>query len=121
MYLAAGLLAAVLSAGVAAWGKPEFTLPSEEPTAYSQLPSGRYSIKIIGLLTTTCCRAIEIEMKKLPEVESAKADFETETLTLAIKLDRTLKMSTLRKALHLAADRVNFGGDYFAGRVTFLP
>ena len=116
------LTAAVLAAtACAAWGAPAFNLPSEEAVAYKELPSGHYAVKIIGMLTTTCGRGIEIETMKLPEVEAAKVDFDKETLVLTIRLNRTLRLSALRKALHLASDRVNLGADYFVGRITFLP
>jgi hypothetical protein len=118
--LAAGILVVVL-AGSVCQGAPAFTLPSEDAVAYKKLPSGHYAVKVTGMLTTTCGRGIEIEVMKLPEVESARVDFETETLNLAIKINRTLRLSALRKALHLASDRVNLGADYFVGKITFLP
>ncbi|MDD5628369.1 MAG: hypothetical protein PHU21_04855 [Elusimicrobia bacterium] len=54
--------------------------------------------------TTTCARGIEIEVMLLP-----------------VRLNRTLQLKNLRKSLHLAADRVNLGVDYFVGKITFLP
>jgi hypothetical protein len=118
---AAGILVLAVLAAPAARGAPAFALPAEEAVAYKELPSGHYAVKIIGMLTTTCGRGIEIEMLRLPEVESAKVDFDHETLDLTIKLHRTLRLAALRKALHLAADRVSLGADYFVGKITFLP
>jgi hypothetical protein len=117
----AGALVVAVLAGSLCRGAPAFTLPSEDAVAYKQLPSGHYAVKVIGMLTTTCGRGIEIEVMKLPEVESAKVDFDTETLDLTIKLNETLRLALLRKALHLASDRVNLGADYFVGKITFLP
>ena len=116
--LAAAILAACTGT---AWGGSGFSLPAEEAISYKLLPSGHYAVKIIGMLTTTCGRGIEIETMKLPEVEAAKVDFDKETLVLTIRLNRTLKLAALRKALHLASDRVNLGVDYFVGKITFLP
>jgi|GEM_PF-2051087 len=121
IWSAAAILVMTVLAGPIAWGAPAFTLPAEEAVTYKELPSGHYAVKIIGMLTTTCGRGIEIEMMKLPEVESAKVDFDQETLNLTIKLNRTLRLTAVRKALHLAADQVNLGADYFVGKITFLP
>ena len=118
---AAGILVLAVLAGPAARGAPAAALPAEEAVAYKDLPSGRYAVKIIGMLTTTCGRGIEAKVLKRPEVESAQVDFEKETLTLTIKLNRTLRLSALRKALHAAADQVNLGTDYLVGKITFLP
>jgi hypothetical protein len=114
-------LAALLLAAGAAWAAPGFNLPSEAATSYKTLPSGHYAVKVIGMITTTCGRGIEIEVMRLPEVEEAKVDFDKETLYLTVKLNRTLRLPALRKALHLASDRVNLGVDYFVGRITFIP
>jgi hypothetical protein len=118
---AAGILIVAVLAGPSARCAPAFTLPAQEAVTYKNLPAGRYGIKIIGMLTTTCGRGIEIELMKRPEVASAKVDFDTETLVLTIKLSRTLRLSALRRALHSAAERVNLGADYLVGKITFLP
>jgi copper chaperone CopZ len=117
----AGILVLAALAGMVAWSAPDFIPPEEESSSYKELPAGRYTVKIIGMLTTTCARGIENEVMKLPEVESAKVDFDQETMTVTVKLNKTLRLSVLRKALHLAADRVNFGVDYFVGKIVFLP
>jgi hypothetical protein len=118
---AAGILISAILAGPSAHGAPAFTLPAEEAATYKNLPAGRYEIKIIGMLTTTCGRGIEIEVMKRPEVESARVDFETETLFLTVKLSRTLRLSALRRALRSAAERIDLGAGYSVGRITFLP
>ena len=66
-------------------------------------------------------KGIEIEAKKLTAVEAARVDFDTETLYLTVRIDHKLRLKTLRKALHMASDRVNLGEDYFVGRITFIP
>ena len=117
------LPAAVLDAAVAApaAGAPTRPTPLAEPVAYQELPAGRYGIQITGMLTTTCARGIEQELQRLPEVESVKVDFDSETLSLTVKLNRSLRVKALRKALHRASDRVNLGTDYLVGKITFLP
>ncbi|MBI5239265.1 MAG: hypothetical protein HY926_02235 [Elusimicrobia bacterium] len=115
------LAALILAAGTAWSGPKEFSLPSEDAKAYKRMPSGHYAVKVIGMLTTTCGRGIEIETMRLPEVESAKVDFDKETMFLTVRINHTLRLPTLRKALHLASDRVNLGVDYFVGRITFIP
>ena len=114
------LAALVLAAG-AAWAAPGFRLPAEEATAYKIMPSGHYAVKVLGMITTTCGKGIEIEAKKLTAVEAARVDFDTETLYLTVRIDHKLRLKTLRKALHMASDRVNLGEDYFVGRITFIP
>jgi len=121
IWTSAGILAAAFWAGPAVQGAPASPLPAAEAAAYQELPSGRYAVKIIGMLTTTCGRGIEIELMKRPEVASAKVDFDTEALVLTIKRSRTLRLSALRRALHSAAERVNLGADYLVGKITFLP
>lgn len=84
------------------------------PTAreFTELPPGRYAITLTGLLTTVCGRAIAAEWAKLPEVESASVDFEKSTASLTVRLDRTLKVASLRKTLRRAERRANLGAHY---------
>ena len=91
------------------------------PVVYKKLPSGRYAAKVSGMLTTTCGRAIEREVSKLKEVESAKVDFDAERLVVTVRLDKTLRVSVLSRALHRAARKVNLGTDYVLGALTYLP
>ena len=88
---------------------------------YAVLPSGRYNIAVLGMLTTTCGRAIEMELAKLPEVASASVDFDAERLDLTVKVNHALSSSALRKALHRAARIINLETDYYVGGITFLP
>lgn len=91
------------------------------PLSESELPSGRYAVKISGMLTTTCGRAIERELAKLPAVESASVDFDSETATVTVKLDAVLTQAALRRALRRAARLVDLGTRYEPGEIKYLP
>lgn len=123
----ASLLAAALSllmapAGAAA---PQPTAAAAPPVVeerqYTQLTSGRYTLKVSGMLCTVCAKAIEAELAKLEEVDSAKADFELDAVLLVIKIERTLKVSTLRRALQKAARRVNMGAKFEVASLQYRP
>ena len=79
---------------------------------FAELPPGRYTIAVTGLLTTVCARAIASEWSKLPEVESASVDFEKSSATVSVRLDRTLKVALLRKTLRRAEKVANLGARY---------
>ncbi len=97
------LAAALISpASAAAPSTREFTV----------LPPGRYTITLTGLVTTVCGRAIAAEWAKLPEVESASVDFDKSSASLAVRLDRTLKVAALRKTLRRAEKLANLGAHY---------
>jgi hypothetical protein len=98
------LLAVVLSAPAyaAAPNAREFT----------ELPPGRYSISLTGMLTTVCGRAIAAEWAKLPEVEAASVDFDKSTAYVTVRLDRTLRVASLRKTLRRAEKLANLGARY---------
>ncbi len=73
------------------------------------------------MLCTVCGKAIEQELAKLEEVESAKADFELDRVLLSIKIERTLKVSSLRRALQKAARRVNMGAKFDVASLQYRP
>lgn len=79
---------------------------------FTELPPGRYTIAVSGLLTTVCARAIAAEWAALPEVESASVDFEKSAAHIAVRLDRTLTVASLRKALRRAERLANLGARY---------
>ncbi|MDD5303808.1 MAG: hypothetical protein PHS14_11965 [Elusimicrobia bacterium] len=79
---------------------------------FSELPPGRYTISLTGLLTTVCGRAIAAEWAKLPEVEAATVDFDKSTAFLTVRIDRTLKVAALRKTLRRAERLANLGAHY---------
>lgn len=84
------------------------------PTAreYSELPPGRYTVSLTGLLTTVCGRAIAAEWAALPEVESASVDFDKASAQVTVRLDRTLQVSALRRSLRRAERVANLGARY---------
>lgn len=79
---------------------------------WADMSSGRYEIRLDGLLCHTCVALIVEEAGSLKEVEKASADFEQETLFLTVRPQATLKVSRLKKALARAAKRVDLGTAY---------
>jgi hypothetical protein len=79
---------------------------------FTELPPGRYTIAVTGLLSTVCARAIASEWSKLPEVESAYVDFDKSAATVSVRLDSTLKVASLRKTLRRAEKVANLGVHY---------
>lgn len=85
-----------------------------------QLGAGRYALRISGLWCTTCVRAVEAELKALPEVESAKGDFDSESVVITVKLEKTLKVSAIRRAIKRANGRADFGNKLGLASVAYL-
>jgi copper chaperone CopZ len=79
---------------------------------FTELPPGRYTIEVTGLLSTVCARAIASEWAKLPGVESASVDFEKSAAIVSVRLDSTLKVASLRKTLRRAEKIANLGVHY---------
>lgn len=79
---------------------------------FTELPPGRYSVTLTGLLCAVCARAIAAEWAKLPEVESASVDFAKSTASITVRLDRTLKVASLHKTLRRAEKLGNLGARY---------
>jgi copper chaperone CopZ len=94
--------------------------PPEKPT-YTELPPGRYSVAITGMLCTVCARAITIEWAKLPEVEKAEVDFDRERAVVTVRLHKTLPVSTLRRVLRRAEKTVNLDARLDVGDIAYLP
>ncbi len=67
--------------------------------AYTELPPGRYTVSVHGMICTVCARAIAAEWAKLPEVDKSSLDYDKESGVVSVRLDRTLQVSSLRKAL----------------------
>ena len=105
MRVLALLLAAVLSS-------PALAAPSPTAREFSELPPGRYAIGVTGLISTVCGRAIAAEWAKLPEIEAASVDFDKSTAYIAVRLDRTIKVASLRKTLRRAERLANLGARY---------
>ena len=97
------------------------TLAAATSDPYSQLPPGRYSVSVTGMMSTVCARAIEAEWKRLPEVEKAAVDFDQESAVVTIRIDKTLLVSILRKALRRAEKLANLGARYEMRDIKYLP
>lgn len=91
------------------------------PLYYSELPPGRYSVDVRGMLCTVCARAVAAELAKLPEVEKASMDFDREQGVVAVRLDRTLQVSALKKALRRAEKAANLGARYELRQIQYIP
>lgn len=104
------LLAAAAKAGDAAL-----------PLYYSELPPGRYAVEVRGMICTVDARAIAAEWAKLPEVEKASVDFEHERAVVSVRLDKTLTVAALRKALRRAERVANMGGRYELRAIQYIP
>lgn len=80
--------------------------------SFQDLTPGHYEIRIDGILCRSCVKIIAEEAASLKEVESARADFDHETLFLTVKNGNVLKISKLRKALGKAAKRIDLDTRY---------
>lgn len=89
--------------------------------AYRELPPGRYSLEIRGMICTVCARAIAAEWAKLPEVEKASVDYHAESGIVEVRLDRTMQVSVLRKALRRAERVSNLGATFSVGEIRYIP
>jgi copper chaperone CopZ len=89
--------------------------------AYTELPPGRYAVGVRGMICTVCARAIAAEWAKLPEVEQSSVDFDKESGVVAVRLDRTLQVSALRKALRRAERTANLDGRYELRDIQYIP
>ena len=89
--------------------------------AYTELPPGRYTVGVRGMICTVCARAVAAEWAKLPEVDKASVDYEQQSGIVSIRLDRTLQVSSLRKALRRAERVANMGGRYELRDIQYIP
>lgn len=112
------LLAALIAAGILL---SPLSARGAEPKRLQDLASGRYAVRVSGMLCAVCAKTIVAELSKLPAVESAKADFEKDQILVTIKLERTLRLSTLRRSLRLAAKRVNLGTQFEIEDIRYTP
>ena len=79
---------------------------------FTELPPGRYTLTLSGLMTTVCGRAIVAEWSALPEVESASVDVEKSTASLTLRLARPRPVAAQRKTLRRAERLANLGARY---------
>ena len=89
--------------------------------AFVELPPGRYSVALRGMICTVCARAIAAEWARLPAVEKASVDYEKDTGTVTIRLDHALRVSVLRKALRRAEAVANLGARFELGDIRYIP
>lgn len=83
--------------------------------------AGRYSLRISGFFCMTCGEAMKEEVKALPEVSEVDFDFDAETLFITVRLQHTLRLSALRRALRRASSRVNIGSKLDVVDVAYRP
>lgn len=91
---------------------PAFGAPPPTSRDFTELPPGRYTVQLTGLLCTVCGRAIAAEWAKLPEVESASVNFDKSEAVVSVRLDRTLKVAVLQRTLRKAEKLANLGAKY---------
>jgi hypothetical protein len=118
-FLAVGLAVAALaaSARLARAGAP----PPPKAASATELPAGRYSVPLKGLLCAVCTRAIAAEWAKLPAVEKVEADYDSGKAVVTVRLGKTLPVSALRRALRRAERTANLGAQYDIGDIAYLP
>ncbi|MBI5884025.1 MAG: heavy-metal-associated domain-containing protein [Elusimicrobia bacterium] len=107
------LAACLLAAGAAA----------AAPTAgqlYKDLTPGPYQIKIRGMLTQACARAIETELARHFMISKAEADFEKETAVFTIKPNGRLSFSELKSILKRASKRMKLS-TYEVVDIRYMP
>lgn len=89
--------------------------------AYTELPPGRYSMGVSGMVSVVCARAIKVEWEKLPGVDKAVVDFDKESAIVSVRLDKTLRVAALRKTLRKAERLANLGARYDLSDIKYLP
>lgn len=97
---------------------PAFAAPAPA-REFTELPPGRYTIVVTGLVSTVCGRAIAAEWAALPEVEAASVDFDKSTALVEVRLDSVLPVASLRKTLRRAEKRANLGARYDLRGITY--
>lgn len=110
VFLLLGLAGAALAAG-----------DDAPPPNYLELPPGRYSVGLSGMLSTVDSRCIAAEWAKIPEIESAAVDFDKERAVISVRLDRTLEIVTLRRGLRRAERVANMGARFELRRIQYIP
>ena len=91
------------------------------PGEFNELRSGRYALKMSGILCNACTRAIVTEVSKLDPVLEAKGDFDAGEILIVVKPDRKLSMASVRKALRKAARRADLKTRFEITSVTYRP
>lgn len=91
------------------------------PLYYTELPPGRYTVGVSGMRCTVCARAIALEWAKLAGVDKATMDFDKEEGVVSVRLDRTLQVSALKKALRRAEKTANLGARFEIRQISYIP
>ena len=86
-----------------------------------ELPPGRYTVEIRGMICTVCARAIVAEWSQIPEVEKAAIDFDKEVAVVTVRINQTVRVKDLRHALGNAASDANLGARYTLGQIQYIP
>ena len=94
---------------------------ADAPPSYAELPPGRYTVGVRGMLCTVCARAIAAEWAKLPEVEKAVMDFDKDQGVVTIRLDKTIQVNDLYRGLRRAERLANLGGHYELRQIKYIP
>ena len=92
---------------------------AEKAPVLRDMTPGRYEVRVEGMLCRTCAKAAAEELSRLKEVRQAVADFDQETLFITVRLDKTLKVSKIRKALNRAASRVDLEAKYEIANIRY--
>jgi hypothetical protein len=72
------------------------------------------------MLCTVCARAIAAEWAKLPEISKASVDYHADSGVIEVRLDRTLQVSVLRKALRRAEKVSNLGARFSLAEIRYI-
>ena len=86
-----------------------------------RLPAGRYNLAVGGMKCTVCARAIAAEWAKLPQVEKTVVDFDSGRAVVTVRLNQTLEIVDLRRALSRADDVANLGTRFGLGDIKYIP
>lgn len=95
--------------------------PAPSVRTAAELPAGRYSVPLKGLLCAVCARAIAAEWAKLPEVESVQLGYDAGPAVITVRLGKTLTLASLRRALRRAQAVANLRAHYELGDIAYLP
>lgn len=87
---------------------------------YKTLTPGPYQVKIKGMLTRACARAIQVELAKNPLIVKPKVDFDQETATFMIRPNGKLSQTELRAMLRRASKKMRLS-TYELVAVRYMP
>jgi hypothetical protein len=96
-----------------------FAAPASAPT-YTTLPPGRYSIALQGLICTMCAKAVAAQWSKFPEFEKVEVNFASASAVVTVRLNASVAVSDLTKALKRAEKVANLGARFSLGEIRYL-